>query len=160
MARKNKKNKDNLKHVAVTALYLSIFCFIVGISFWWSGLKEKTTIELKFSETNILETKTYESLVSEIMQDSSIQDKTSEIRKKIEEHPYVKAVRVSTHYPSQIKIEIIEREPIAIVNKDPMVLLDKSGFVLPDLGNLNKHILPVMSNFNSCLLYTSPSPRD
>ena len=149
MARKKKKNKDNLKHAAVTTLSLSILCFIIGASFWWSGLKEKATIELKFSETNILETKTYESLVSEIMQDSSIQDKTYEITKRIEEHPYVKAVRVSNHYPSQIRIEIMEREPIAIVNKDPMVFLDESGFVLPDLGNLNKHILPAMSNFNS-----------
>ena len=149
MAKKNKKNKNSLKYAAVTTLSLSVFFFIIGASFWWSGLKEKATIELKFSETHILETKTYESLVSEIMQDSSIQDKTNEIRKRIEEHPYVKAVRVSNHYPSQIRIEIMEREPMAIVNKDPMVFLDKSGFVLPDLGNLNKHILPVMSNFNS-----------
>ena len=83
------------------------------------------------------------------MQDSTKQDKIHEITKRIEEHPYVKAARVSKHYPSQIRIEIMEREPIAIVNKDPMVLLDESGFVLPDLGNLNNHILPVMSNFNS-----------
>ena len=151
MAKKKKKNKISrkLKYVANIALSLILFLFIVGASYWWSGLKEETSIELKFSETTILEIGTYRSLVSEVMQDSTKQDKIREITKKIEDHPYVKAARVSKHYPSQIKIEIMERVPIAIVNKDPMVLLDQSGFVLPDLGNLSNHILPVMSNFNS-----------
>lgn len=151
MARKKKKSKNsrNLKHLANIALSLTLFLFIVGASYWWSGLKEETSIKLKFSETTILEIGVYRSLVSEVMQDSTKQDKIHEITKRIEDHPYVKAARVSRHYPSQIRIEIMEREPIAIVNKDPMVLLDKSGFVLPDLGNLNNHILPVMSNFNS-----------
>ena len=149
--KKKKKNKNisNLKYVANIVLSLTVFLFIVSASYWWSGLKEETSIELKFSETTILEIDTYRSLVSEVMQDNTKQDKISEITKKIEDHPYVKAARVSKHYPSQIKIEIMERVPIAIVNKDPMVLLDQSGFVLPDLGNLSNHILPVMSNFNS-----------
>ena len=151
MAKKKKKNKNisNLKHLANIVLSLTVFLFIVGASYWWSGLKEETSIELKFSETTILEIGTYRSLVSEVMQDSTKQDKIREITKKIKDHPYVKVARVSKHYPSQIKIEIMERVPIAIVNKDPMVLLDQSGFVLPDLGNLSNHILPVMSNFNS-----------
>ena len=151
MAKKKKKDnkRRNLKHVANITLSLSLLLSIVGGSYWWSGLKEETRIELKFSETTILEIGTYRSLVSEVMQDNTKQDKISEITKKIEDHPYVKAARVSKHYPSQIKIEIMERVPIAIVNKDPMVLLDQSGFVLPDLGNLSNHILPVMSNFNS-----------
>ena len=138
-----------MKYVANIAFSLILFLFIVGASYWWSGLKEETSIELKFSETTILEIGTYKSLISEVMQDNTKQDKIREITKKIKDHPYVKVARVSKHYPSQIKIEIMEREPIAIVNKDPMVLLDQSGFVLPDLGNLNNHILPVMSNFNS-----------
>ena len=151
MAKKKKKDnkRRNLKHVANITLSLSLLLSIVGGSYWWSGLKEETRIELKFSETTILEIGTYRSLVSEVMQDSTKQDKIREITKRIEDHPYVKAARVSKHYPSQIRIEIMEREPIAIVNKDPMVLLDENGFVLPDLGNLNNHILPVMSNFNS-----------
>ena len=61
----------------------------------------------------------------------------------------ISRIRGEVAYPSEIRIEIIEREPIAIVNIDPMVFLDEGGFVLPDLGNLNNHDLPIMSNFNS-----------
>ena len=54
------------------------------------------------------------------------------VSKIIEEHPYVEAARVSKWYPSKIKIELIEREPIAILNVEPMILLDKNSFVLPN----------------------------
>ena len=66
----------------------------------------------------------------------------------IENHPYIK-LRISRHYPSEIKIEIIEREPIAIVNMEPMIFLDENGFVLPDEGNIKNYNLPVMNNFIS-----------
>ena len=88
-------------------------------------------------------------MVSKIIDDKTIENKITKIAQSIEDHPYVKAARVSKQYPSEIRIEIIEREPIAIVNIDPMVFLDEGGFVLPDLGNLNNHDLPIMSNFNS-----------
>ena len=44
----------------------------------------------------------------------------------------LEAARVSKWYPSKIKIELIEREPIAILNIEPMILLDKNSFVLPN----------------------------
>ena len=72
-----------------------------------------------------------------------------EISTLIESHPYVKYARVSRHYPSEIKIEIIERKPIAIVNIDPMIFLDENGFVLPVEGIQTNYNLPVMNNFNS-----------
>ena len=38
---------------------------------------------------------------------------------------------MSKWYPSKIKIELIEREPIAILNVEPLILLYKNIFVLP-----------------------------
>ena len=51
--------------------------------------------------------------------------KIDSISKIIENHPYVEAARISKRYPSQIKIELIEREPIAMLNIKPMVFLIK-----------------------------------
>ena len=67
----------------------------------------------------------------------------------IESHPYVKIARVSRHYPSEIKIEIIERKPLAIVNVEPMILLDDNGYVLPVDGIQTNYNLPIMNNFNT-----------
>ena len=144
-----KKKKNNYLKASLKIFYTAGFLTIILASSWWSGLKEDGTIKIKFSDTNILNIETYESLVSEIIEDKTIDNKITKIAQSIEDHPYVKAARVSKQYPSEIRIEIMEREPIAIVNIDPMVLLDESGFVLPNLGNMNNHDLPIMSNFNS-----------
>ena len=144
-----KKKKNNYVNALMKIFYSTGLLTIILASYWWSGLKEDSTIKLKFSDTNILNVKTYESLVSKIIEDKTIDNKITKITLLIEDHPYVKAARVSKHYPSEIRIEIMEREPLAIVNIDPMVLLDEGGFVLPDLGNLINCDLPVMSNFNS-----------
>ena len=144
-----KKNTNTLKVITISFLSISGFCLIIIASFWWSGLSDRTTIDIKFSKTEILDLEAYELLISDFFKDSIRQGTINEITRSIEDHPYVKAARVSRHYPSQNRIEIMEREPIAIVNKNPKVLLDKNGFVLPDLGNINKYNLPFMSNFNS-----------
>ena len=147
MAKKKKIKIDYLKVLANT-LYSTAFLSIIFVSSWWSGLKEVDNIKIKISDTSTLSIKIYESLISNVLEDESIDKKMTKIAELIENHPYVKAVRVSKHYPSEIRIEIMEREPIAIVNMDPMFLLDENAFVLPDLGNLSDHDLPIMSNFN------------
>jgi cell division septal protein FtsQ len=144
-----KKNQNTFKIAIISIISLSGFCFIIIASFWWFELRDDTKIDIKFSETEVLTLDAYESLISEFIDDTITRGTINEITRSIEGHPYVKAARVSRHYPSQIRIEVIEREPIAIVNKNPMVLLDKDGFVLPDLGNINKYNLPIMSNFNA-----------
>ena len=145
---KKKKNKIDYWKVLANIFYSTLLLTIIFASSWWSGLKEADKIKIKISDTNILNIETYESLISNVIEDVNMDKKVTKIAELIEDHPYVNAVRVSKHYPSEIKIEIMEREPIAIVNIDPMLLLDENGFVLPDLGNLNDHDLPIMSNFN------------
>ena len=145
---KKKKNKIDYLKVLANTFYSTVFVSIIFASSWWSGLKGVDNIKIKISDTSILNIETYESLISNVIEDVNIDKKVTKIAELVEDHPYVNAVRVSKHYPSEIKIEIMEREPIAIVNMDPMLLLDENGFVLPDLGNLNDHDLPIMSNFN------------
>jgi cell division septal protein FtsQ len=56
--------------------------------------------------------------------------------------------RASNRYPNKLVIDIQEREPFALLNKDPIVILDQSGYVLPDVKNLEKYDIPVLSKFN------------
>ena len=63
-------------------------------------------------------------------------------------HPFVHVARVSNRYPSKLIIDIKERKPFALINKDPMVILDQNCYVLPDVNNLEKYNIPVLSKFN------------
>ena len=154
-------NKLNLKHLRSVFAWSIIVFFsasIAFIAFWWS--KEKTNIPyIKFSETKILDASNYLSLIESISNKEIETINFDWVVDTLETHPYIEAVRVSIHYPSQIVIEIIEREPIAIVNKRPLVLLDRHGIVLPNEPDLTSYNLPFMSNFNSDSLLYPPGQK-
>ena len=153
--------KSNIKNLISVLSYLLIVLFslsMILIAFLWNN--EKTTIpEINFSETKVLNTSNYKSLLSSIGNKEIETINFSWVVETLEAHPYVEAVRVSRHYPSQINIEIVEREPIAIVNKRPIVLLDRNGIVLPNEPDLSSYNLPFMSNFNTDSLLYPPGQK-
>ena len=145
-----KKKIFPIMKLMVQFFVLSFIGLLFWASFWWSDYSNPMeSIEINFSETKVLDVNLYKSLLDEVTNNDSSKFNLYEISALIENHPYIKVARVSRHYPSEIKIEIIEREPIAIVNIEPMIFLDENGFVLPDEGNIKNYNLPVMNNFNS-----------
>ena len=145
-----KKKVSEMKKMLISFLSLSLMGLMIKVSFLWASYSGAMDLShIKFSETKILDVSNYKSLLGEITNKKSKELNLYEISTLIESHPYVKYARVSRHYPSEIKIEIIERKPIAIVNMDPMVFLDENGFVLPVEGIQTNYNLPVMNNFNS-----------
>ena len=145
-----KKKIFPLMKLMVQFFVLLFIGLLSWASFWWADYSNPMeSIEINFSETKVLDVNQYKSLLDEITKNESSELNLYEISALIENHPYIKVARVSRHYPSEIKIEIIEREPIAIVNIEPMIFLDENGFVLPDEGNIRNYNLPVMNNFNS-----------
>lgn len=145
-----KKKVSEMKKIFISFLSLSLLGLMIKVSFLWASYSGAMDLShIKFSETKILDVSNYKSLLGEITNKKSKELNLYEISTLIESHPYVKYARVSRHYPSEIKIEIIERKPIAIVNMDPMIFLDENGFVLPVEGIQTNYNLPVMNNFNS-----------
>ena len=144
-----KKKLSQIKKSILSLLSVSALGFLIKISFIWASYSGKMTINhVKFSETRVLEVGIYKSLLRKITNDKSKKINLHEMSTIIESHPYVKIARVSRHYPSEIKIEIIERKPLAIVNMEPMILLDNNGYVLPLEGIQTNYNLPIMNNFN------------
>ena len=72
----------------------------------------------------------------------------NELSKVFEDNHYIKAVRVSKHFPDKIKIEIVERDPIAVVNNREPILIDENGIILPNNKEAFKKIIPFLSGFN------------
>tara|TARA_B100000475_G_scaffold196557_1_gene174336 strand:+ start:410 stop:1174 length:765 start_codon:yes stop_codon:yes gene_type:complete len=145
-----KKKVFEIKKMILTFLSFSLLGLMIKVSFLWASYSGALDLDhIKFSETKILDVSNYRSLLGEITNEKSKELNLYEISTLIESHPYVKYARVSRHYPSEIKIEIIERKPIAIVNMNPMIFLDENGFVLPVEGIQTNYNLPVMNNFNS-----------
>lgn len=129
-----------------TIFVLLIFATII-FSFKWSELNDQyKSTNILVSKTNVVENRSYQKYLNGLWNDKDITYPM--FVKVIEKHPYVKAARVSKHYPNTIHVEIIERNPIAYLKTDPMIFLDNEGFVLPNEEE-NKHInLPILTNIN------------
>ena len=146
--KKLKKNKSSIIYI-YKSIYVLIFIYLIMASYNWSTYNNRLQIKLiQFSNTKIINNEIYKSLLHGIIKENIFKINISEINKVIEDHPYVKAARISNHYPNKIKIEIIEREPIAILQINPNIMIDKDGIILPDIDNFKNFDLPTLTNFN------------
>ena len=126
---KIKKSKNPLVFISISALSLLL---LIKVSSWWCANTNNLILRnISISKTKIIDSYEFHNLVDKFIGSSLENISIDSISTIIENHPYVEAARVSKWYPSEIKIELIEREPIAILNVNPMILLDKFGFVLP-----------------------------
>ena len=150
------KSKTNLFLLSTTVL---AFVILIEVASWWSLISTNLILkEISISDTKIIEKNEFYELVSEFLGKPLENVNLANVSKIIEEHPYVEAARVSKWYPSKIKIELIEREPIAILNVEPIVFLDKNSFVLPNKVGKSNFNLPILNNFNTDFnLYPSGS---
>ena len=137
-----------------TSISFLLFFALVKVSSWWCINSNHLILDnISISNTKIIKNEDFHDLVNNFIGNSLEDIRIDSISKIIEKHPYVEAARVSKWYPSEIKIELIEREPIAILNIKPMVYLDKYGFVLPYKTSKTNFNLPILNNFNTNLDY-------
>ena len=143
--------KSNKIKAKLAILFTTCLCLLVliKISSWWSELNENLVLKhIIISNTSMIDNKEYHKLVDQFLGYSLDELIIGDISQILEEHPYVKASRVSKWFPSTIRIELIERKPIAILNIPPIVLLDKDGFVLPNKQSKTNFNLPILNKFN------------
>lgn len=146
-----KKNKNNNYFMSLFNLILTItsITFVIWIAISWANSKKS------FYESSIIingataiNDTSYLSFISEITGKRVTELSEKKIINSLISHPFVELARASNRYPNKLVIDIKERIPFAIVNKDPMVILDKSCYVLPDVNNLEKYDIPILSKFN------------
>ena len=144
----NKKIELLINHRGLMA-YSILIAILTIASFQWANYRKIFELgELSISGENFLAKSEYNEIIGSIdvksIKDFDIED----LSERLELNPFVKAVRVSKHYPSAIKIEIVEREPIAIINNKVQLMIDDNAIVLPNNTTIENSLIPVLSGFN------------
>ena len=142
------KNTFSLRKVVGVGLSLLFLLTLTSAVKWANYRKSFVLTGVDISGYNILEKKDYQVIVSEFKIESINNYKLREISNKIEKNPFVKAVQVSRQFPNVIKINIVERKPLAIINLDEKLMIDNDGFVLPNHSYGDSVLIPVLSGFN------------
>ena len=144
----NKKIELLINHRGLMA-YSILIAILTIASFQWANYRKIFELgELSISGEYFLAKSEYNEIIGSIdvksIKDFDIED----LSERLELNPFVRAVRVSKHYPSAIKIEIVEREPIAIINNKVQLMIDDNAIVLPNNTTIENSLIPVLSGFN------------
>jgi cell division septal protein FtsQ len=93
----------------------------------------------------------YRKIISQLDYDILYSTDIVELRKVLESNPFVKAARVSRHFPNKVNIQIVERKPLGIINIDNQLMIDDEAVVLPGKKYSEDYLIPVLSGFNSAI---------
>ena len=144
----NKKIELLINHRGLMA-YSILIAILTIASFQWANYRKIFEFgELSISGENFLAKSEYNEIIGSIDIKSIKDFDIDDLSERLELNPFVKAVRVSKHYPSTIKIEIVEREPIAIINNKIQLMIDDNAIVLPNNTTIENSLIPVLSGFN------------
>ena len=144
----NKKIELLINHRGLMA-YSILIAILTIASFQWANYRKIFELgELSISGENFLAKSEYNEIIGSIDVKSIKGFDIEDLSERLELNPFVKAVRISKHYPSTIKIEIVEREPIAIINNKIQLMIDDNAIVLPNNTTIENSLIPVLSGFN------------
>ena len=146
---KSKKVKLSMLRVKIFFLVMIISCF-VSLSFEWSTYRNIFDARnLNISGDVILDQEDYHEIIGEIKGKQIYEVNSRKLSSKLERNPYVKAARVSKHYPNKLNIDIVEREPIAIINNKKKFMIDSEAIILPNRNSFfESALIPMLSGFN------------
>ena len=147
--KKNKKLKINLKLLIGISLF-NTFLLLLFFSIKWADYQKIFILnEPIISGHKILDKNAYKSIVDQLNYEIINKADIVEIRKVLEKNPFVKAARVSKHFPNKLNIEIVERKPLGIINIENQLMIDEEAVVLPGKNYSEDYLIPVLSGFNS-----------
>jgi cell division protein FtsQ len=70
------------------------------------------------------------------------------VRHRVTDHPWIASAVISREIPDRIRIEIVERKPVALVKGQQFYLLDDGGVCFSSAAPANHVGLPIITGFN------------
>ncbi|MFQ6607725.1 MAG: cell division protein FtsQ/DivIB [Fidelibacterota bacterium] len=151
--RLNKRQRRKLRKVlswtgrtvAITTFFLLIYAAL-----WWGDVSKQFKLEMiQFYGNNYLDENDLLYWLQVTIPNDLTHLDLPAIQERLKNHPYIKTARASHGYPSTLRIEIMERKPIAYLNHSPFYMVDNDGVILPLKHGKIEFDLPYLSGFNS-----------
>ena len=128
--KKNKKQKFDLRTKIGISICMIFLILLLG-SIKWANYQQIFKFRItEISGYKILNHQDYLKTIDELNKNNN-HTNIVDIRKVLEKLPFVKAARVSRHFPKNFRIQISERKPLGIINIDDQLMIDEEGVILP-----------------------------
>lgn len=143
------KKKKQIIAKLIAAAGVIGFAGLSWASIYWSqetGLFRIQQIEI--NGKTVIDKEEYVTVIGDWEGLTTRDVRPADILLAFESHPFVEAVRVSKQYPGTIRVDIVERNPVAFINMKPLIMVDSHGVVLPADGIADHFDIPFFSKFN------------
>ncbi len=143
-------NRTTVISLLGKTLALISVTFLIVTAVWWGNLTNQFNLKaIQFYGNNYLNENDLLYWLSISESYDLTQLDLQKIQDRLKEHPYIKTARASHNYPSILRIEIMERKPLAYLNHKPFYLVDGEGVILPLSHGRIEFDVPYLSGFNS-----------
>ena len=148
--KRKKKITMRFKHILVSLFFVGgVFFFIQQAYLFlisWDYLKIKE-VNVICSQEEVKEG------ITAMLRDQPMSNilllNINRLRKSLAFHPLVKEVHIRKLFPSTLKIDLVERKPIAILNKEELSLVDEEGVLLGKIQSREGIPLPLLIDSNN-----------
>ncbi|MCP4724799.1 MAG: FtsQ-type POTRA domain-containing protein [bacterium] len=137
MRKKNKKNRKKTTVKFLKAFGWLVFAATVtfglakGVRYWYSNSDIFYVSGVEINGATILTINEIESMI-EIEPEQRINDiEVDPLKENILKNPFIENVSIGRKYPSTIKVDVVERKPVAFIALDKVYLIDDQGYILP-----------------------------
>ncbi|NOZ75753.1 MAG: FtsQ-type POTRA domain-containing protein [FCB group bacterium] len=135
--------------LATSVIFILVFALLIPMAVAWAGFSHQLDLKNIWVLGAQLNTEqSYRDYIGPGADSTLLTLDVDDIVNALENDPYIKGVRISRQFPDALKMEILEREPIAALNTDPIRLVDREGIVLPVTHPELVMHLPMLSNMN------------
>lgn len=140
---------SRLVRIMVAALSLGSVGTLIFFAFSWANsLDHFDVVNIRVTGGNHLQREAVLRWINLPRFPSLLDIDLQALQQKLEKHPFIKGARTSRDFPSTLKIDLIERSPIAYLNLSPFILIDADGIILPTEKGKFDFDIPTLTGFN------------
>lgn len=145
--KKRKIHTFNIRRAGILFLLITTIILLILKITTWLGAQEPFQLkEIKVEGNRFIET---DEILEYLEIDSTrgifnIDLKAS--KNQIRKHPLIKEVFVSRQLPSTLKIQVVEKQPLAVVHNSKLFAVDEQGKILPKIKPAFMCDYPIISN--------------
>jgi cell division septal protein FtsQ len=144
--------KNNLIKI-FNVVYQPLLCLvIIGISLFgsvkWAQFNQTFVVkDVKIEGINYFDDTVLSEYKKSIKDQNIFLSNLKGYKIEIESLDHIKGCKISRVFPSTVKVEVYEREPLAMISANDLIILDSEGICLP--VEYCEISLPILSNFKN-----------
>ena len=144
--------KNNLIKI-LNVVYQPLLCLvIIGISLFgsvkWAQFNQTFVVkDVKIEGINYFDDTVLSEYKKSIKDQNIFLSNLKGYKIEIESLDHIKGCKISRVFPSTVKVEVYEREPLAMISANDLIILDSEGICLP--VEYCEISLPILSNFKN-----------